>query len=56
MFGTGKSGHGGDELMTPDEHLGFGSAGLTGDIRLDGGTKEGMNLGRLGGVSSGSIQ
>lgn len=51
MFGTGKSGHGGDELMTPDDHLGFGSAGLTGDQRLDGGTKEGMNLARLGGSS-----
>ena len=36
MFGTGKSGHGGSELMTPDDHLGFGSAGLTGNQRLDG--------------------
>ena len=52
MFGT-KSGHGGEELMSADDHL-----GLTGNHRLDGGSKEGMNLARLGGMggSSQSIQ
>lgn len=30
MFGS-KSGHGGDELMSPNDHL-----GLTGDVKLDG--------------------
>lgn len=48
MFGS-KSGHGGDELMTADDHL-----GITGDVRLDGGTKEGMNLARLGGMGGSS--
>lgn len=52
MFGS-KSGHGGDELMSPNDHL-----GLTGDVKLDGAQKEGMNLGGLahGGGSHQSIQ
>ena len=51
MFGS-KSGHGGDELMSPNDHL-----GLTGDVKLDGAQKEGMNLGGLanGGGSHQSI-
>lgn len=31
MFGTKSPGHGGDNLLTPDEHLGFGNTGLIGD-------------------------
>jgi hypothetical protein len=57
MFGTKSPGHGGDDLLTADDQLGF-SSGLTGDVRLDGGAKEGMNLARLGAGhgSSQSIQ
>ena len=46
MFGS-KSGHGGSELMSPNDHL-----GLTGDHKLDGAQKEGMNLQGLGGGGS----
>ena len=46
MFGS-KSGHGGSELMSPNDHL-----GLTGDHKLDGAQKEGMNLHGLGGGGS----
>ena len=50
MFAGKEPGHGGDDLMSADDHL-----GLTGDMAM-GGQKEGMNLNRLGGgVSSGSI-
>lgn len=36
----GKSGHGGDDLLSADEKLGFGIS----EKRFDGATKEGFNL------------
>ena len=42
-----KSGHGGDDLLSPDEMLGMGAGGLAGQIseqRIDSTSGRGLNL------------
>ena len=49
MFGSKAPGHSGDDLLSPNDHL-----GLTGDHAM-GGQKVGMTLAGLGSGSSQSI-